>query len=61
VCCMLNCVLPSAAELDQCDISRGQELVSCLQVLQVVAPAMHSSLHSQVTSLLPDVFLSDLC
>jgi len=51
----------SAAELDQCDISRCQELVSSLQVLQVLAPAMHSSLHSQVTPLLLDVFLSDLC
>lgn len=30
------------------DVSHAQELVNCLQVLQVVALALHSSLHSQV-------------
>ena len=33
---------------EQCDVSYAQQLVNSLQVLQVVAPAMHSSLHSQV-------------
>jgi len=33
---------------EECDVSCAQDLVNSLQVLQVVAPAMHSSLHSQV-------------
>ena len=43
------------------DISCAQELVNSLQVLQVVAPAMHSSLHSQVILSLLIVHYIDSC
>ena len=42
------CVCIEDSSLEEGDASRAQELISCLQVLQVVAPAMHTSLHSQV-------------
>ena len=45
---MFCCVCVKDSLLEECDVSRAQELITCLQVLQVVAPAMHSSLHSQV-------------
>jgi len=35
--------------MEECDITQAQELVNSLQVLQIVVPAMHSSLHPQVT------------
>jgi len=42
---------PLGSVLKDCDVSHAQELVNSLQVLQVVAPAMHCSMHLQVNLL----------
>ena len=42
-------------------MNQAQELVNSLQVLQIVAPALHSSLHLQVIVFLPSyVFLKKI-
>jgi len=40
--------------MKECDVTQAQELVNSLQVLQIVVPDMHSSLHPQV--ILPYLF-----
>lgn len=35
--------------VNKCNVTQAQELVSSLQVLQAVTPAVHVSLHPQVT------------
>lgn len=39
--------------MDWVRISKAEDLILCLQILEVVAPTIHSSLHSQLLDLLP--------